>query len=130
MALIILLMTKGDKTTEFCEISTFTQSAQRPAHCAELRVLQHCPSPAWIPPLVQLGRKNWNNLTETAAPRPNQLPQVTLWTNSLPDTAPGWEEAAKGRAGSQHSTAGRFSQTLSRASPALHDPRTLRNCHF
>lgn len=29
-------MTKGDKTTEFSEISTFTQLAQCPARCAEL----------------------------------------------------------------------------------------------
>lgn len=36
MAVIILLMTKGDKTTEFSGISTFTQLAQRPAHRAEL----------------------------------------------------------------------------------------------
>lgn len=39
MAIIILLKKKGDKATEFYESSTFTQLAQRAAHCAELRVL-------------------------------------------------------------------------------------------
>lgn len=73
MAIIILLMTKGDKTTEFSAIRTFTQLTQCPACGAELCAAPHgCTAPllqGYTPGITsQLQNKYRNSCPAKSAP--------------------------------------------------------------